>query len=101
MPPYQHVRSIGEDISATELLLPEATGCAPSTSPPAPPRASSSSGAPQPRVAIIPTGDEIRPVGTELAPGEIADTNSMMLAAQAAEVGCETRTSRSSPTTPS
>jgi putative molybdopterin biosynthesis protein len=31
-------------------------------------------------------------VGTELAPGEIADTNSMMLAAQAAEVGCETRT---------
>ncbi len=23
VPPYQHVRSIGEDISATELLLPE------------------------------------------------------------------------------
>ena len=45
-----------------------------------------------PKWSIIPTGDEIRPVGTALAPGEIADTNSMMLAAQAAEVGCETRT---------
>jgi len=46
----------------------------------------------RPRVVIIPTGDEIRPVGTDLLPGEIADTNSMMLAAQAAEIGCETRT---------
>jgi putative molybdopterin biosynthesis protein len=46
----------------------------------------------RPRVVVIPTGDEIRPIGTELAPGEIADTNSMMLAAQAAEIGCETRT---------
>ena len=40
---------------------------------------------------IVPTGDEIRPIGTELAPGEILDTNSLMLAAQAAEVGCEAR----------
>ena len=72
---------------------PRATGCAPSTSRPAPRRASSSCVVRRrPRVAIIPTGDEIRPVGTALAPGEIADTNSMMLAAQAAEVGCETRT---------
>ena len=46
----------------------------------------------RPRVVIIPTGDEIRPIGTDLLPGEIADTNSMMLAAQAAEIGCETRT---------
>ena len=31
--PYQHVRSIGEDVSATELLLPGGIGCARSTSP--------------------------------------------------------------------
>ena len=69
VPPYQHVRTIGEDISATELLLPEGHRL-------------------RPVVAIIPTGDEIRPVGTEPRPGEILDTNSMMLAAQAREAGC-------------
>ena len=38
---------------------------------------------------IVPTGDEIRPIGTEPRPGEILDTNSLMLAAQAREVGCD------------
>ena len=40
---------------------------------------------------IIPTGDEIRPIGTEPKAGEILDTNSLMLAAQAREIGCEAR----------
>jgi len=38
---------------------------------------------------IVPTGDEITPVGTEPAPGQILDTNSLMLAAQAREIGCD------------
>ncbi|MCO1656300.1 molybdopterin biosynthesis protein [Pseudonocardia humida] len=93
VPPYQHVRSIGEDISATELLLPEGHRLRPVDV-----AACAAAGVfevavrRRPRVAIIPTGDEIRPVGTELGPGEIADTNSLMLAAQAAEIGCDTRT---------
>ena len=41
----------------------------------------------RPVVAVLPTGDEIRPVGTDPAPGVILDTNSLMLAAQAEAVG--------------
>ncbi len=89
--PYEHVRSIGEDINATELLL--ATG---HRLRPVDIAAAAASGATEvrvrrpPVVAILPTGDEMRPIGSELAPGELMDTNSLMLAAQAEEVGCET-----------
>src|SRR5580704_10876139 len=90
VPPYQHVRSIGEDVSAGELLLPEghrlrAVDLA----------AAAAAGQTQLTVRrkalvfILPTGDEIRPIGTEPGPGEILDTNSLMLAEQAREVGCE------------
>jgi putative molybdopterin biosynthesis protein len=88
--PYQHVRSIGEDISATELLLPEGHRLRPVDV-----AAAGASGATAltvrraPVVAILPTGDEMRPIGSELAPGELLDTNSVMLAAQARELGCE------------
>jgi molybdopterin molybdotransferase/putative molybdopterin biosynthesis protein len=88
--PYQHVRSIGEDVSATELLLPEghrlrAVDLA----------AAAAAGATKlrvrrrPRVAVLPTGDELKPIGEPTGPGEILDTNSLMLAAQAREAGCE------------
>ena len=89
--PYQHVRSIGEDVSAAELLLPDGPSAAPRRR-----RRRRRGGrdraawcAARPVVAVIPTGDEIRPVGTEPAPGEILDTNSLMLAAQAEAAGCE------------
>ena len=87
--PWQHVRTIGEDVSATELLLPEghrlrpvdlaAAGAAGHTALPVR-RA--------PHVVVIPTGDELRPLGSEPAPGELVDTNSLMLVAQAREAGC-------------
>jgi putative molybdopterin biosynthesis protein len=89
-PPYQHVRSIGEDVSAGELLLLpghrlRAVDIA----------AIAAAGLTEvlvrrrPLVAVLPTGDEIRPLGSELGSGEILDTNSLMLAGQAGEHGCE------------
>jgi putative molybdopterin biosynthesis protein len=90
VPPYEHVRSIGEDVSATELLLPaghrlRAVDVA----------AAAAAGARDvvvhraPVVAVLPTGDEVRPIGSDTGPGEILDTNSLMLAGQAREAGCE------------
>ena len=91
--PYQHVRSIGEDVSATELLLPEGHRLRPVDV-----AAAGAAGVTElvvhrrPVVAILPTGDEIRALGEPLAGGEIPDTNSLMLAGQAREAGCETIT---------
>jgi putative molybdopterin biosynthesis protein len=88
--PYQHVRSIGEDISATELLLPAGHRIRPVDA-----AASAAAGATvirvsrRPVVAILPTGDEMRPIGSQLERGELLETNSLMLAGQAREAGCE------------
>jgi putative molybdopterin biosynthesis protein len=88
--PYQHVRTIGEDVSAAELLLPEGHRLRPVDV-----AAAAAAGATElrvrrrPVVAVLPTGDEVRPIGSETAAGEVLDTNSLMLAAQAAEAGCE------------
>jgi putative molybdopterin biosynthesis protein len=90
-PPYQHVRSIGEDVSTGELLLPEGHRLRPVDV-----AAAAAAGATElvvrrsPRVVFLPTGDEVRPIGTEIGAGEILDTNSLMLAAQARAIGCET-----------
>src|SRR5215208_5121379 len=89
--PYQHVRSIGEDVSAAELLLPTGHRLRPVDV-----AAAGAAGATEllvrrrPVVTVIPTGDEIRPVGADLGEGELPDTNSLMLAAQAQAAGCET-----------
>ena len=99
--PYQHVRSIGEDVSAGELLLPTGHRLRPGRR-----RRGGRGGGdgrprpPRPVVAVIPTGDEIRPVGTDPAPGVIVDTNSLMLAGQAEAAGCVAGRGRSCPTIP-
>jgi putative molybdopterin biosynthesis protein len=88
--PFQHVRSIGEDVSAAELLLPAGHRLRPVDV-----AAAGAAGATElavhrrPVVTVIPTGDEIRPIGSDLAEGELPDTNSLMLAAQAEAAGCE------------
>src|SRR4029077_2906491 len=43
----------------------------------------------RPVVAILPTGDEVRPIGERTGAGEIIDNNSLMLANHAREAGCE------------
>jgi putative molybdopterin biosynthesis protein len=92
VPPYQHVRSIGEDVAATELLLPEGHRLrAADLAAAAAAGQTHLSVRKKALVLILPTGDELRPIGTEPGPGEILDTNSLMLAEQAREAGCEAR----------
>ena len=45
----------------------------------------------RPRVAVISTGDELVPAGRPLGPAQIHDSNSLGLAAQAAEAGADVR----------
>ena len=45
----------------------------------------------RPRVAIVSTGDEIRPPGSDLGPGEIPGSNAYAVAALIEDLGAETR----------
>ena len=53
----------------------------------------------QPRVAIVTTGDELAPPGQQLRPGEIFDSNGLMLASLAAKTGMEVALRRHCPDT--
>lgn len=89
--PGRHVRPVGEDVHAGEEVLPAGHLLRPFDVAAAAAAGHETLMVHQaPRVAIVPTGDEIRPIGSALAPGEILDTNSLMLAAQARELGCRT-----------
>jgi molybdopterin molybdotransferase/putative molybdopterin biosynthesis protein len=87
-PRGRHVRARGEDFQAGQLLIPAGHRLRPADL-----AAAAAAGhatlrvARWPRVAIIPTGDEIRPAGTALGPGDVTDINSLMLASRAAENG--------------
>ena len=81
--PWSHVRPMGEDMVATELVLPSGH-----TLRPVDLGAVAGCGHSQvlvrrrPRVAIVPTGTELVPVGTEAGEGQIVEYNSIVLAAQ-------------------
>ncbi|MCL4537926.1 MAG: molybdopterin biosynthesis protein [Nitrospirae bacterium] len=93
--PYQHVRTIGEDIVATELIIPENHKIRPMDI-----GAMLASGhvevsvRKRPRVAIIPTGTEIIEPETVKnrppEPPEIIEYNSAVLSGLAKESGAET-----------
>jgi putative molybdopterin biosynthesis protein len=86
--PYQHVRPLGEDIVATELVLPESHLLRPQDL-----AACAAAGLTSvavhrpPHVTVIPTGTELVPIGTEPKPGDIIEFNSLMLGAMIAEWG--------------
>ena len=93
-PPWRHVRPMGEDIVATQLVLPSnhqlrpqdlgaAVGCG----------HTHLAVRRQPRVAIIPTGTELVSLNdpdsqVRLHPGDIVEYNSIVLGAMAEEWGC-------------
>jgi putative molybdopterin biosynthesis protein len=81
--PRQHVRLMGEDMVATELVLP-----ANHTLRPVDLGALAGCGHTsvrvyrRPRVAVIPTGTELVAAGSPVKPGDIIEYNSLVLAAQ-------------------
>jgi putative molybdopterin biosynthesis protein len=81
--PWSHVRSMGEDIVATQLVLPAGHLLRPVDL-----GAIAACGHDRvkvcrhPRVAILPTGTELVPVGAPVKAGDIIEYNSVMLAAQ-------------------
>ena len=97
----QHVRAVGEDMLAGEPLLPAGHRLRPVD------LAAIAAGGHRsvvvrrrPVVAIVPTGDEVRPLGSDLRRGEVLDTNSLMLAATFGEAGAATRVAPVQPDDP-
>lgn len=88
--PWQHVRKVGEDIVAGELLLPQNRRLGPADL-----GALLAAGVvevsvfAQPRIWIQPTGTELVPAdrAEEAAPGEIIEFNGMVLSGMAEECG--------------
>ena len=79
--PWQHVRPLGEDIVATELVLPESHPISPADL-----GACAAAGLTAvqvrclPTVGIIPTGNELVPIHAARKPGDIPEFNSLILA---------------------
>lgn len=86
--PWHNVRPLGEDIVATELVLPAGHQLRPVDL-----GAAAASGqtavkvARQPRVAILPTGSELVSIGDVVRAGDIIEFNSIVLAGQVREWG--------------
>ncbi len=88
--PWSHVRLLGEDIVATQLVLPAGQQLRPFDL-----GAIAACGHSRirvirkPLVAVIPTGDELVEIGIEAKAGDIIEYNSMMIAAQVNSWGGE------------
>ena len=88
--PWSHVRPLGEDIVATQLVLPTGHVLRPVDL-----GAIAAAGyqeinvARRPKVAILPTGTELVPIGSKLKTGDILEYNSLVLAAQVKTMGGE------------
>lgn len=88
--PWQHIRQIGEDISAGDMILPSYTAIEPAQI-----GAMLAGGVmrmeaiAKPRVGIIPTGDEIIPPGADPKSGEIMEFNSAVFSAMLRRWGAE------------
>ncbi|MFO7681206.1 MAG: molybdopterin biosynthesis protein, partial [Chloroflexota bacterium] len=94
LPPWRHVRPMGEDMVATELVLPANHKIRPVDL-----GALAGSGHAEvsvyrrPKVAVIPTGSELvspeTAVSAGISPGQIIEYNSLVLAAQAENWGAQ------------
>ena len=88
IPPYYHVRPLGEDMVASELLLPESHVLRPVDL-----GACAAAGVTKvmvrrpPTVAVVPTGSELVAAGSIAAAGEIVEFNSIILAGLVEEWG--------------
>ena len=90
--PWQHVRQIGEDVCAGEMILPGFMEVTPAAI-----GAMIAGGVleldvlAKPVVGIIPTGDEIVPPCTDPKPGDILEFNSSIFSAMLASWGAEAK----------
>lgn len=90
--PWQHVRVVGEDVVATEMVLPANHQVRPVDI-----GAFLASGVsriyvhPRPVVALLPTGTELVQPGSDLKPGDIIEFNSRMLGAFVEQWGAVAR----------
>ncbi len=90
VPPWKHVRLMGEDIVVSQLVVPTNHRLRPQD-------IGAIAGAGhdsvivrrKPRVAILPTGTELVPPGAAVRPGDIIEFNSLMLAAMVEACGGE------------
>lgn len=88
--PWSHVRPLGEDIVATQLVLPAGHVLRPyDLGAIAASGHASISVTRRPRVGILPTGTELVPIGAELRRGDILEYNSLVIAAQIKAMGAE------------
>ena len=91
--PWQHIRQIGEDINAGEMILPSGIEISPSAI-----GAMIAGGVlevqviKKPVVGIIPTGDEIVPPCENPKPGDILEFNSSIFSAMLSQWGAEPKT---------